>query len=477
MSSCARAREVARLHSRIYVHFLGVLVVVAVTTAVVFALGTRDSFRREVAGRIAQHLASLAGERIADPDALTDRLRQIREDLRLDVRVRDLGGRTVAAVGDAVPQLTPTEEADVRAGRIVVHGRHPGFAAAPVRDRSSGAVVGFIEGVARHHHGPPTLWHPFLLVALALVVVAVATRPLAHRISRPLERLTAAARRLGGGDLSVRVPAAVVRGARADEIMELTRAFNEMAERIERLVYAEKELLANVSHELRSPLARIRVALELLPRTGDADRRLRDVERDLAELDRLIDDVLTSARLEARSLPTHLTALDARALLAEVGERARHDPLTMASEVRVEEGSPLSLTADPALLRRAVWNLVENAAKYGAPPVTLSCARAGDRVVLAVSDMGEGIAAADREEVFRPFYRGSAADRDETGGDARRGVGLGLTLARRIAEAHGGTIAIESVEDVNGRPRGCRVLLSLPAVPGGGVAATPASPR
>jgi signal transduction histidine kinase len=302
-----------------------------------------------------------------------------------------------------------------------------------------------------------------LFVVLALVVVAVATRPLARRISRPLEQLTAAARRLGGGDLSARVPATALHARRADELTELTRAFNEMAERVERLVRAEQARLANVSHELRSPLARIRVALELLPRTGDDDQRLREVESDLAELDRLIDDVLTTARLEARGLPTNLGEVDARTLLQEVAARAHHDPLTTASQVRVDAGLPVTFTADEALLRRALWNLVENAAKYGAPPVVLSAVTAGDRVVLTVEDAGEGIAPADREKVFAPFYRGTAPD---SAPDGRRGVGLGLTLARAVAEVHGGTITIEPARDTNGRPHGSRVVLSIPRAVG-----------
>ena len=455
----------ARLHSRIYLHFLGVLLVVAVTTAVLFALGAREAFRRDMAPRVTRHLASLVGERIGDPSALTARLEQIHTDLHVAIRVRDLHGRVIAGAGDDLPALTTAEQADVRAGRVVVRPRPMGFAAAPIRDPSSGAVVAVVEGAVPRPMGGPPLWRPVLLVALALVVVGVATRPLAQRISRPLERLTAAARRLGDGDLTARAPTDARHARRADEITALTHAFNEMAERVERLVHAEKQLLANVSHELRSPLARIRVALALLPREGEDDRRLGDVERDLAELDRLVEDVLTTARLQATGLPARLGGVDARVLLAELAERARHDPLTATLAVAVDDGPPVTLTADEGLLRRALWNLVENAAKYGAPPITLSARPDGDRVLFAVSDDGPGVASADRERVFDAFYRADAARTPDADGSTRRGVGLGLTLARRVAEVHGGSIAITPAAEVDGAPRGCRVVLLIPREP------------
>jgi signal transduction histidine kinase len=300
---------------------------------------------------------------------------------------------------------------------------------------------------------------------LILVVVALVTIPTARRISRPLERLTSAARRLGGGDLSTRVPVAGPARApwqhrrRHDELAELTRAFNEMADRMERLVRGQRELLANVSHELRSPLTRIRMALELLPPEAASEARLRGVEADLADLERLIDDVLTAARLDEAGLPARLDALDARGVLADVAERARHDPLVDGRTIRVVDGPPIPLTADGALLRRAVWNLVENAAKYGAPPITLAAERVGDRVTLSIADEGPGIPAAEREQVFTPFYRG---DRARTP-DGAHGVGLGLTLARRIAEVHGGSIAVEAASTAGGHERGCRVVITLPA--------------
>lgn len=442
----------ARLHSRIYLHFLGVLLVVAVTTAVVFGLGVRDAFRRHIALGMAHHVAALLGERMDDREALAARVRQLHDDLRINVRVRGLDGRELAAAGEPLPPLPPATEAEVRAGGEVLWRRPMGFAAA-IRHPASGAVVGLVEAAPPRPLGMPAIWRPVLWAALALAVVAVATRPLAQRISRPVERLTAAVRRLGSGDLGARVSIEGRHARRADEIAELTRAFNEMAERVERLVRSEKELLANISHELRSPLARIRLALELVPRDATGAHHLRDVERDLAELDRLIEDVLTAARLDTTGLPAHLAVVDANAVLDDVAERARHDPLTNGLELRVDRGADVQLTADGALLRRALWNLVENAAKYGAPPITLSAARVGDRVILAVTDEGPGIAPAEREQVFAPFYRGEAR------GAGPHGVGLGLTLARRIAEVHGGAASVGPQDCAS---RGCRAVLSIP---------------
>ncbi|MGH7321500.1 MAG: HAMP domain-containing sensor histidine kinase, partial [Candidatus Rokuibacteriota bacterium] len=343
--------------------------------------------------------------------------------------------------------------------------------AAPVRASGGGAIVGIVEVSVPRRLRAGAFWRPGLTVAVVLLLVAAAAAPLARRISLPVERLTEAARRLGQGELAYRVPEDDRRWSwhrrkrRVDELRELTRAFNDMAERVERLVAGQKELLANVSHELRSPLARIRVALALLPRDGESEARLRDVETDLAELERLIDDVLSTARLDATGLPPHLGPVDVRRLLAEVAERAEHDPVTAGNTVQVAEGPPISLVADGVLLKRALWNLVENAAKYGAPPITLAAAREGDRVALTVSDEGEGIAPAERDRVLAPFYRLDRARTPRAPGEPPRGFGLGLTLARRIAEVHGGGIAIGPATTEEGLERGCRVVITLPARP------------
>jgi signal transduction histidine kinase len=460
---------VIRLHSRIYLHFLGVLLVVGLAVSLAFATGVAGAPWREAAERVTRHVASLVGEAWSDQDALARRLQQLHEDLEVDLTLRELDGRVMAKLGRALPALTPAEIGAARAGEVTLRRRPTPFAVVPVRAPGAGAIVGVLQASPPRRFAPSPLG-PLLAVAVALLVVAAATRPLARRIARPLERLTEAARRLGQGDLGARVPVAGERRARGphtpragDELGQLTRAFNDMAERVERTVRGARELLANVSHELRSPLTRIRLALALLPRDAGAAARLDDVERDLAELERLVDDVLTTARLDATGLPTHLGEVRLRRLLEDLAERARRDPVTAGTAVTVAAGEDVVLVADEALLRRALRNLVENAAKYGAPPVTLEARRAGDQVTLSVSDEGPGIAAADRERVLAPFVRLDVARTPASGAAPRGGVGLGLTLARRVAEVHGGGIAIGPAAIAGGTERGCRVTLTLPA--------------
>jgi signal transduction histidine kinase len=466
----------SRLYSRIYLHLLGVLLVVGLAAGLVFALGGRGALQRQLAERLVRHVGSLAAETFDDPATLERRLRQLRADLEVDVTVRGLDGRVRAAAGPELRALGEDERADLRAGELIARPGPTWFVAAAVRAPGSGAVLGFVEVSAPRRLSAWGLWRPLAGVLVVLLVIALAAGPLARRISRPVERLTEGARRLGAGDLGHRVAVDPPRrrlGRRwrrpgSDELAELTRAFNDMADRVERLVTGHKELLANVSHELRSPLARVRVALELLPRGGESEARLADVERDLAELERLIDDVLTTARLDATGLPPHPGPVDTRALLEGIAARAAHDPATAGMSVRVAV-APASgvVVGDEALLRRALWNLVENAAKYGRPPITLTARQEGARVALAVSDEGDGIPAVERERVFAPFVRLDPARTPGGPGEPPRGFGLGLTLARRIAELHGGTIAAGPAATAGGRERGCQVVIALPAGPSG----------
>jgi signal transduction histidine kinase len=291
-----------------------------------------------------------------------------------------------------------------------------------------------------HSSAPHEPTRGLLLIGAVLLALALGSFPLARSIAAPIERLTAAANALGAGDLAAR---ANVRAR--GELGALATAFDEMAARLEALVRSERELLANVSHELRTPLARIRVALELAAE-GDAERARRylaEIGQDLAELDGLVEDVLAAARLDARgaaALRLDEGPVDVAAVAREAADRfrGRHEGRTLALEVA--EAIP-PLRGDAALLRRMLGNLLDNAAKYSEPPapVTLTARAEGDGAVLEVRDLGIGIAAEDLPRLFTPFFR---TDRSRARGTG--GTGLGLALARRIAEAHGGTITARS---------------------------------
>ena len=455
-----------RLFARIYLHFLGGLLVVAIAVSLLFAFTARGAFVQESSGRTSRHVASLVGETFGDRPALARRVQQINKDLELDLVVRDLQGRVLAGAGAERPTFTAEQLAQVRSGLRMVQPDPEWSVASPVRDPKTAAVIGTVETTAHRRARWRGLTRPAMMLGLMVVMFAGAAALLARRISRPLERLTAAVRRLGTGDLAARVPLDQRTWwrrrppSRGDELAELTQAFNDMAERIERLIAGQNELMANVSHELRSPLTRIRVALELLPRDEEADARLHDVEADLDELERLIEDVLTTARLDATGLPPHPSRMDARQVMADLAERASRDPATAGLTVSLGGSASVECVADPALLRRAVWNLIENAAKYGAPPITLAAEREGSDVVLSVTDEGAGIPPEERERVLAPFYR---LDKARTPEGPTHGFGLGLTLAHRVAEVHGGRIVIGPANGQGGREHGCRVSLILPA--------------
>jgi signal transduction histidine kinase len=281
--------------------------------------------------------------------------------------------------------------------------------------------------VARFHRGPRApLSGLFVTLALLALGVAVGTYPVVRRLTRRLERLKAGVAALGSGDLATRVP---VEGR--DEVAALAETFNRSAARIEALVAAHRKLLANASHELRSPLARIRMALGMQGDGGDPRLRA-EVERDIAELDALIDEILLSSRLDALDEGVAPEEVDLLALAAE--ECAR-----VGAEA---QGDPVILRGEPRLLRRLLRNLVENARRHGeGSPVDVTVGRSGTaRVEVRVCDRGPGVPAEERERIFEPFYRVPGAS------ERAGGVGLGLALARQIARRHKGDVICEGRE-------------------------------
>lgn len=287
------------------------------------------------------------------------------------------------------------------------------------------------------------------MLVLVAVAVALGTYPVVRWLTKRLEVLQAGVERWGEGDLSARVP---VTGS--DEVAFLAERFNVAAGRVQALVQSHKTLLANASHELRSPLARIRMGLELMD-SGDPVRaaaQKAEIARNIAELDTLIDEILLASRMDsADNAPFQWEDIDLAGLAAE--ECAR------TGAVLQVQAQPM-VQADARLLRRLIRNLLENARRYGLqggqdPPVELwldQLERSGATWArLAVEDRGPGVPPRERERIFEPFYRMAGAS--ETAG----GVGLGLALVRSIASKHGGSVRCE--ERVGG---GARFVVELP---------------
>jgi signal transduction histidine kinase len=277
-----------------------------------------------------------------------------------------------------------------------------------------------------------------VMLALIAVVVALGAFPVVRRLTGRLERLQRSVEAWGEGQLDTRV---AVEGD--DEVARLALSFNEAAARIEALVRAQKSLLANASHELRSPLARIRMAAELMAEKATPALGA-ELRRNASELDQLIDEVLLASRLDTVGAgAARLEEVDLTGILAE--ECAR---VGAALDARAH-----SMPGEPKLLRRMVRNLLENAVRYGAgSAVDVRLAASGEAaLVLEVCDGGPGIPESERERIFEPFYRIAGAS------EAAGGVGLGLSLVRQIARHHGG-----DAQCLSNGAHGCCFRVMLP---------------
>jgi signal transduction histidine kinase len=279
------------------------------------------------------------------------------------------------------------------------------------------------------------------MLGLVSLAVVVGVFPIIRRLLQRLEMLQRSVQRFGEGDLSVRVP----EGGQ-DEVADLARQFNASAARIEALMTAHKSLLANASHELRSPLTRIRMGLELMGAGNAPSPAFRqEIERNITELDQLIDEILLASRLDARE--------------ADMGTLEAIDLVGLAAEECARVGAELDIAPDAVtleargvakLLRRAVRNLLENARRYSQGEITLHITRDGSTAVLRVCDLGPGVPPDQRERIFEPFYRLPGASEREGG------VGLGLALVRSIAQRHGGSA--HCTDRTDGQPGACFVL-------------------
>lgn len=371
-------------------------------------------------GRLVQNVLPPADAPVAEQQRA---LRQLATGLNGDVTVFDRDESPVAAVGRPLPPPGGKHR------MAMVHSDHGPVSYVHLADGrwlAASVPIGFGH--------PRFIFH--VMLALLALTIGVGAFPVVRQITKRLERLQHGVESLGAGDLTARV---AVEGR--DEVARLAASFNRAASQIERLVQGHKTLLANASHELRTPLARIRLAVELMKESADAKRKL-GLERDIAELDWLVDEILLASRLDTVTETLASEELDLLALAAE--ECARYEDVQL-------EGAVISIRGDARLLRRLLRNLLENARRHGAPPTQVRIARDAGAAAITVWDNGPGVPQSEFENVFRPFYR-------PKDGRERAGTGLGLSLVRQIARRHGGDARCAMMGD----GRSCFIVI-LPA--------------
>jgi len=294
---------------------------------------------------------------------------------------------------------------------------------------------------------------PPLGIAVAILAAGGVAYLLAFYLTSPLKKVSATVRAFAEGNLEARVSPSL--GNRRDELADLGREFDHMAERIEGLISSQKRLLADISHELRSPLARLNVALELARRNtnGKAEAALDRIEQETERVNQLVGQLLSITRLEsgAEQVPPEKVVL--HELVVQVVDDANFEANARGKQVKAVHLEPSSLMGSYELLRSGVENVVRNAIRYTESNTAVEVAlrvRLGT-AVLTVRDHGPGVPDADLQHIFEPFYRVSEARERSSGG-----VGLGLSIAERTVKLHGGSLRAENLPD------GLLVTIELP---------------
>jgi signal transduction histidine kinase len=397
------------LFFKIYLTLLVSLAVVAVVSGLFVRFG-QDEEDRSWQGRFDTFVTAMVPAH-ASPEEARAVLARLADAFDTDIGLYHRDGRPIAVVGRAPrPDNTPFWR-----GR-----RH--------RDEHRGFAFQLSDGriVTARIEQPlgPFGRNPLAYLALIAAIIGIASYPVVRHLTRRLETLRRGVETWGESDRLARVNL-----TGNDEVAAVATSFNAAADRIEALIASHRALLANASHELRSPLARLRMAIDLYEKApGEAIKQ--EIVQNLSELDELVGEILLASRLN------HVESLE---------QPETFDLLALASEEGARNG--VSVTGDEALIRgdpklvtRLVRNLILNAQRHGAAPITVSAAMEGGQAVLRVADKGAGIPEPDRERIFEAFYR--PAGRGEHAG----GWGLGLSLVRQIARHHGGEVRYEAPE-------------------------------
>ena len=460
-----------RLFLKVFLWFWATVIILGISLVLSFVLGPKGSFMpwqnaQWVANRV---VSEMDAHGIAGANRL---LHSVEKSQRIDACLFDQAGMPLAGghCETLLPLMRrppgPPGRMDGMAGPDAMNGMNPmnrskdwSVYRSLMTQRSRDGRIYYLA--SQMDYGPQDAHNTILGILthllLLLVVSSVICYLLTRQLTRPILRLQEASTRIADGQLEARVDASVEH--RGDEFGDLGRDFNAMATRIQDLLSSQRQLISDVSHEVRSPLARMNLAVDLARRRLGQDPAFDRLEIDLEKLNEMVGRLLTIAKLEGGAAPFERKTVELCHLVGEILEDAQMEARERNCTIAYECSGDFKVSGDENLLRSAIENVVRNAVYYTHPNteicVALTSRSAAEEttVALTVSDRGPGVPETDTEKIFKPFYRVAEA-RDRQSG----GAGLGLAIASRVISMHRGSVAA-----ANRDGGGLEVTMVLPA--------------
>ena len=456
------------LFFKIFISFWFTMALIIGATSLMFRISNMEALpERAIKGPVGEAL-TLYGEEAArvyereGVTGLTDLMRRSTRESTTEIFLFDEGGRPIAGnppenvlkvVNDVVKNGPPQRQPPP----LLVPGVARSVWARPLASPGGNHYI-FAARFSRASVPPPFL--SVQRIAVAILIVGLVCYLLGLYLTSPLKKLQSTVKAFAEGNLEARVSPEL--GNRGDELAELGREFDHMAERISSLISSQKRLLADISHELRSPLARLSVALELARKNVDGRSvpALDRIEQESDRMNQLVGQLLTLTKLEsgAERVPPETVAIEE--ILQQIIDDADFEAKSQHKRVQALHVDHCRVKGSSELLRSALENVIRNAIRYTAEGTTVEVSLTWrlDTAVFSVRDHGPGVPDAELKHIFEPFYRVSEARERSSGG-----VGLGLSIADRTVKLHGGTIRAENTDT------GLVVTIELPLAPSNAV--------
>ncbi len=392
----------------------------------------------------------LQGDELESPEA-EGAIRAFAREHGRDIAIYNSAGDLVIATGEHLLDWDPDETLEVACGdrSCQVYFSRPNTAVARVPLFENGREIGALM-VDQSFRGYDAT-HNFLIgLVLIGLMGLLGVFALSLYLTRPIRRMSESMDRVAQGDLGHRVE---VKGR--DEVARMGESFNTMTDRVASMIRGHKELLAGVSHELRSPLARMKISLDLLGNGADPDRHIRSLDEDLDDLDSMVEELLTASRLDLGTETLRPESLALDELLDEGWRRIAADAEASGTSLERDlEPTDLEVWADRRLAVRVLGNLLENAVRHApGSPVNVRARAVDGRVFISVSDEGPGVPEEALDRLFEPFYRSDPSRSRRTGG-----TGLGLMIVQRAVDAMGGKVEARPA----GEEGGLKIAFDLP---------------